>query len=104
MSRDILNIGSEPIFDDRIVKIETHTYNPTRNLVYDTYVKFQKTYYGYNNRDAMLSIGEFLVNGPFVVIDCSRQNKSIKSATIDIRIEFECKENIPLNITAYYSR
>ncbi|XP_029677190.1 uncharacterized protein LOC115243995 [Formica exsecta] len=25
---DILNIGGEPIFDDRIVKIETHTYNP----------------------------------------------------------------------------
>ncbi|KAL6429494.1 hypothetical protein ACFW04_008278 [Cataglyphis niger] len=28
---DILNIGSEPIFDDRIVKIETHTYNPYAN-------------------------------------------------------------------------
>jgi len=25
---DILNIGGEPIFDDRVVKIETHTYNP----------------------------------------------------------------------------
>ncbi|KAM0734092.1 hypothetical protein ACS0PU_012457 [Formica fusca] len=28
---DILNIGGEPIFDDRIVKIETHTYNPYAN-------------------------------------------------------------------------
>ncbi|XP_070170711.1 uncharacterized protein [Polyergus mexicanus] len=27
----ILNIGGEPIFDDRIVKIETHTYNPYAN-------------------------------------------------------------------------
>ncbi|XP_024879581.1 uncharacterized protein LOC112459626, partial [Temnothorax curvispinosus] len=26
---EILNIGSEPVFDDRIVKIETHTYNTT---------------------------------------------------------------------------
>jgi len=25
---DILNIGGEPIFDDRIVKFEFHTYNP----------------------------------------------------------------------------
>ncbi|XP_071570611.1 uncharacterized protein [Temnothorax nylanderi] len=25
---EILNIGGEPVFDDRIVKIETHTYNP----------------------------------------------------------------------------
>ncbi|KYQ47518.1 hypothetical protein ALC60_13459 [Trachymyrmex zeteki] len=28
---DILNIASEAIFDDRIVKIETHTYNPYAN-------------------------------------------------------------------------
>ncbi|XP_029659023.1 uncharacterized protein LOC115232979 [Formica exsecta] len=28
---DILNIGGESIFDDRIVKIETHTYNPYAN-------------------------------------------------------------------------
>ena len=70
-------------------------------VLYDMYVKFQKTYYGNDNRDAMLSIGEFLLHGPFVVIDCSRQNESIKSATVDIRIEFECKENIPLNTTAY---
>ena len=27
MNRDILHIGDEPIFNDRIVKIETHTYN-----------------------------------------------------------------------------
>ena len=72
-------------------------------ILYDMYVKFQKTYYYYNNRDAMLSIGEFLIHGSFVVIDCSRQNESIKSATVDIRIEFECKENIPLN-PVYYSR
>ena len=25
-------------------------------ILYDMYVKYQKTYYGYNNRDAMLSI------------------------------------------------
>ncbi|KYN39702.1 hypothetical protein ALC56_05905 [Trachymyrmex septentrionalis] len=54
-------------------------------ILYDMYVKFQKTYYGYNNRDAMLSIFSFLY----------------KNATMDIRIEFECKENIPLNTTAY---
>ncbi|XP_011865082.1 PREDICTED: uncharacterized protein LOC105560514, partial [Vollenhovia emeryi] len=28
---DILNIGEEPVFDDRIVKIETHSYNPFAN-------------------------------------------------------------------------
>ena len=33
---DILNITSEPIFDDRIVKIETHTYNPYANTTFDS--------------------------------------------------------------------
>ncbi|KYN45300.1 hypothetical protein ALC56_00245 [Trachymyrmex septentrionalis] len=32
MSLDILSIGGEPIFDDRIAKIETHTYNPYANI------------------------------------------------------------------------
>ncbi|XP_018376523.1 PREDICTED: uncharacterized protein LOC108769811 [Trachymyrmex cornetzi] len=34
MSRNILNIRGEPIFDDRIVKIETHTYNPYANTTF----------------------------------------------------------------------
>ncbi|KYM84799.1 hypothetical protein ALC53_05052 [Atta colombica] len=36
----------------------------------------------------------------FTVIDCSRQNESIKSVT-DVRIEFDCKANVPANTTAY---
>jgi len=35
---DILNIKDEPIFDDRIVKIETHAYSP-----------FANTTFGYND-------------------------------------------------------
>ena len=31
---DILNIIGEPIFDDCIVKIETHTYNPFANTTF----------------------------------------------------------------------
>jgi len=31
---DILNIEAEPIFDNRIVKIETHTYNPFANTTF----------------------------------------------------------------------
>ena len=31
---DILNIKDEPIFDDRIVKIETHTYSPFANTTF----------------------------------------------------------------------
>ncbi|XP_018314336.1 uncharacterized protein [Mycetomoellerius zeteki] len=31
---DILNVKDDPIFDDRIVKIETHTYNPFANTTF----------------------------------------------------------------------
>ncbi|KAL6253706.1 hypothetical protein P5V15_015521 [Pogonomyrmex californicus] len=31
---DILNIEDNPIFDDRIVKIETHAYNPFANTTF----------------------------------------------------------------------
>ncbi|KYQ56421.1 hypothetical protein ALC60_04651 [Trachymyrmex zeteki] len=34
MSHDILNIGGKPIFNDRIVKIETHTYNSYANTTF----------------------------------------------------------------------
>ena len=32
---------------------------------------------------------------------CSRQIESIKNGTVDVRIEFEFKENVPANTTAY---
>ncbi|KAL6253992.1 hypothetical protein P5V15_015845 [Pogonomyrmex californicus] len=32
--RAILSIGSAPIFDDRIVRIETHSYNPYTNTTF----------------------------------------------------------------------
>ncbi|XP_011167840.1 uncharacterized protein LOC105201509 [Solenopsis invicta] len=35
MAQDILSIGGEPVFDDRIVKIETHTYNPYANTTFE---------------------------------------------------------------------
>lgn len=31
---DILSIGGEPVFDDRIVKFEFHTYNPYINTTF----------------------------------------------------------------------
>ena len=32
---DILNIGDEPLYDERIVRLETHTYNPYANTTLD---------------------------------------------------------------------
>src|SRR5580765_8002435 len=71
------------------------------SILYDTYARFCKNYYGYEYLEPSLSVSLFLRNGPFVIIDCSRQNESVKSATVDVRLEFECKENVPMSTTAY---
>ena len=66
------------------------------------YARFRKSYYGNDCLETLLNVTTFLEKGPFVVIDCSRQNESIKSATVDVRLEFECRDNVPANTTAYY--
>ena len=70
-------------------------------VLYDMYARFRKTYYTDENDGTLFNMSDFERFGPLVVIDCSRQNESIKSATVDVRIEFDCKENVPHNTTAY---
>ena len=70
-------------------------------LLFDMYSRFRKSYYGCDIDDVLLSTTKFLHYGPLAVIDCSRQNESVKNSTVDVRIEFECKEDIPPNTTAY---
>jgi hypothetical protein len=70
-------------------------------VLFDMYMRFRKSYYGYDGFESLLNIFSFLDKGPFVVIDCSRQNESVKSTTVDVRIEFDFKENVPANTTAY---
>ncbi|XP_011633762.1 uncharacterized protein LOC105424949 [Pogonomyrmex barbatus] len=60
-----------------------------------------KRNYGCETCEPFMTVTRFLQYGPLVVIDYSRQNESIKSATVDVRVEFECKENVPANTTAY---
>ena len=62
------------------------------------YAKFDQSYYGHG--EPLLNAIEFLQHAPITVIDCSRQNESLKSATVDVRIDFECKENVPANTSA----
>lgn len=84
-------------YDDMNLDIPNKKYA----ILYEMYAKFRRAYYGNETDESFLNMLQFLENGPFVVIDCSRQNESIKSATVDVRIEFECKDNVPSNTTAY---
>ncbi|KYM97799.1 PREDICTED: uncharacterized protein LOC108778131 [Cyphomyrmex costatus] len=70
-------------------------------ILYDMYARFCKGYYGYEYLEPNLTVSSFKRKGPFVIIDCSRQNESVKSATVDVRMDFELKANAPANTTAY---
>lgn len=71
-------------------------------LLYDMYAKFKASYYGEaESPEPMLDLDKFETRAPLAVIDCSRQNESLKSASVDIRLEFQCNANVPANTTAY---
>ena len=55
------------------------------------------------NRDALpvYSPQEFKEHAPLFVIDCSRQNDTLKTGTVDIRLEIEASANFPANTAAY---
>ncbi|XP_070527374.1 uncharacterized protein [Cardiocondyla obscurior] len=92
-----LNLNSEYYpYDDLNLDFDKKKYA----ILYDMYIRFRKAYYGNSSYEAFCNVAAFLSYGPFVVIDCSRQNESIKSATVDVRLEFDCKENVPANTTA----
>ncbi len=35
------------------------------------------------------------------MIDCSKQNESLKNAPVDVRLEIESRKNFPANIAPY---
>ena len=68
--------------------------------LYDMYANFQNSYYC-KDPEPMLKKSQYLTYAPLIVIDCSKQNEFLKSAPVDIRLEFEAKENFPAGTSAY---
>lgn len=64
------------------------------SILYDLYAKFQESYYHKPYSRPLLNYDEFKSIAPFFVLDCSRQNESIKSTSIDVKISFDCRTNI----------
>lgn len=93
-ARLFLNSEMYP-YDDMNIDFE----NKKFSMVYDMYARFRKSYYGYG--EPMLNTDSYNSRAPIIAIDCSRQNDTIKSGTVDVRLEFECKENVPTDTTAY---
>ncbi|XP_018405104.1 PREDICTED: uncharacterized protein LOC108781588 [Cyphomyrmex costatus] len=72
-------------------------------ILYDMFVHFRTSYYQIlrERSETLFKPDAFKNMFSMVIIDCSRQNESVKSGTVDVRLEFEFKENVPANTTAY---
>lgn len=71
------------------------------NVLYDMYLRFQKSFYGKDHSNVILSREDFKSKAPLIVIDCSNQPESIKMGTIDLKIDMQFKENIAANTSCH---
>ncbi|XP_044005555.1 uncharacterized protein LOC122850479 [Aphidius gifuensis] len=69
------------------------------SLLYDMYANFAESYYG--SKIDLMSKNTFITKFPLIVIDCSKQNEFLKTGAVDVRLEFESKENFPEGTSAY---
>lgn len=69
-------------------------------ILYDMYTNFQAAYYD-KEPEPLLTRGSFLTKAPLIAIDCAKQNESLKSGPVDIRLEFETSVSIPPSTSAY---
>ncbi|XP_074025817.1 uncharacterized protein isoform X1 [Leptinotarsa decemlineata] len=70
-------------------------------LLYELFAQFQESYYYKTSGEPCLTLTKFHDIAPLFVIDCSRQNDSLKVGVQDIRLDFEASENIPANTSAF---
>lgn len=82
------------------------TYYPYDNVLgdqtifYDMFVRFQNSYYNRVSQP-VVDLDSFKDKTPLYVIDCSKQNDSIMTGPVDVRLEIEASEAFPANTTAY---
>lgn len=70
-------------------------------ILYEMYALFQESYYHKHIGEPCLTMSKFRDLATVIVIDCSHQNETLKSGSVDIRLEFETNKNIPAATTAY---
>jgi len=73
------------------------------SVVFENYINFYSSFYNVKSeiRMPILTKTDFGKSVTLFVIDCSKQNESLKNAPVDVRIEFESEYNIPENTAAY---
>ena len=69
-------------------------------IAYDMFANFQSVYYN-KEAEPTLTRSQFIEKIPLIIIDCSKQNETLKNAPVDVRIEIESRDNFPENTAAY---
>lgn len=83
-------------YDSLNLKFDEDKYS----ILYEMYANFRQSYYNLSI-DPLLSLNQFKEKAPLFVIDCSRQNDSLKTGPVNVRLEIECSKDIPDNTCAY---
>lgn len=83
-------------YDSLNLKFDQGNYS----ILYEMYANFRQSYYN-TSIDPLLDLSTFGERAPLFVIDCSRQNDSLKTGPVDVRLEIESSKDIPDNTSAY---
>lgn len=75
--------------------------NGRKALFYQYFTKFHSSYYSGSDNQPCINKKNFIEKTPLFVCDCSKQSESVKSGTIDVRLEFETTTAISANTAAY---
>lgn len=67
---------------------------------YEMFLRFKESYYNLD-ADPTIRKNDYIANFPLIVIDCSKQNETIKEGVVDIKLEIELAENAPEDTIAY---
>ena len=69
-------------------------------LFYDIYANFQTSYYRITG-SPILNLTDYTNKCPIYIIDCSKQNDSIKSGPVEVKLEIQTNKNFPTNTWGY---
>ncbi|XP_075214896.1 uncharacterized protein LOC142320802 [Lycorma delicatula] len=69
-------------------------------ILYEMFKSFYRSYYNRNSAAALITPSKYYAM-PLIFIDCSKQNDTLKTGAVDIKIEIQTSTNIPDNTTAY---
>ncbi|XP_054257341.1 uncharacterized protein LOC128988496 [Macrosteles quadrilineatus] len=69
-------------------------------LFYDAYANFQSSYYG-RVGSPILNFTDYTTKCPIYIIDCSKQNDSMKTGPVEVKLDIQTNKKFPANTWGY---